>query len=421
MRGTSPYHIAEIFKEPLADAALAVDMAQNRLERAQVAAAGEDVSHETEREAVMAAQLLFDSRREAGRAALSTITDFPPEDTLDAQMHMDRRPHEERTAVFGHIKALNEHAAADNPVVALIGGVTPDLGIANKRPAHFLELEPVYVGPAVRLVREEDGEHRLTVRTDSAQMLGLAPPLYTRYLVENHPETHTIRTPVDRLGFAADAETVDTLFDEAAPGSMPPVVAYGEEAVTAFAAAIAERTVDLKPLIYGITQNMDLPYEGSKMSRGERLRAQHEFCEDITNHYLSYTVHRAPSGWQYPFLTPEIQKFIGLPDQAVVRQVEETVRRRSSVAYSRRRATVFNPDVAGGPSRELRDMWVNLWNKGFTELAEQMLEPDTLEATGRKISRTVLSRELHMVPLSKHRRIRRALTELSQQQPDPSI
>jgi hypothetical protein len=413
-----PHHVARIFEQPLADAALSLDMAEARLERAQIAGAGQDVSHEAEREAVAAARLQFDSRREAGRAALSTITDFPPEDTLDAQMHMDRRPSEERTAVFGHIKALNEHAGTDKPVVALVGRVTPDLGIAVERSAHFLELEPVDDGPAVRLVRE-DGEHRLAVRTDSAQMLNLSKPSYTRYLRGVGSGTHTIQTPVDRLAFAADAEAVDTLFDEADPGSMPPVVAYGEGAVTAFAAAIAERTVNLKPLIYGITQSVDIPYKGPKMSIDERLQAQAEFLEDITSHYLSSTVHRAPSS--YPFLTPEMQKFIGLPDEYVVDQVEKTVRQGTGVAYWRGQAVVFTPDAAGGPSAGLRDMWTNLGDKGFTELAERMLKPEAIVDTGLKISRGVLSRELNTVPISlspfsRHRRVRRALAGLYERQ-----
>jgi hypothetical protein len=424
-RGISPDYLARIYEGPIADAALSVDMAHGRLQALHELPETDTARIAAVEDALARAELQSDGLRAAGKAAMSTIEDFPPEDTLRAQMKMDLRPQQEIDTLFGHIEALNGHAASGNPVIAVLEPASHEAGSSEHGSVYFM-IPPQDGRPAVGLDREE-GEHYMSWRASRSYALGPADAMYAKAHPHSRPSDGRVETPIDAVTFVSDARGIPALVkgvDTARlanheAGSAPAAVIYGDEAVDALVTALAKREEGLRPLLYGATQFMGLTYEGPGMTTDAAWhKAAEGFYHDLNRYVVTAisTPSMAPEDQSENFtlLSPEMQKFIDISDYTLGARIEDHLRGWAIAGVDHGEPVVKVANVG-----EVSDAWSAVWSrlrdKGFGELAERMKHPDQrirgVAAIERQAFVAALD-ERRMPKRSDRRRIQRAIARI---------
>lgn len=377
-KGLSPDYLVRIYEKPLEEAALSVSFAAHHLEKAQEAADATPESLATAEQSFAWAERQRDTLQAAGRAALATIEDFPPESTLRAQMKMDLRPQTEIDAVFDHIRGMNEYAATDNAVIAVVSVIdqkTSDPAFQKGTSTVSFVAPSREEGPAIKLERD-DGRHYLEMQIDKSFTLALDPHVYTS-LRASRQKIFPIQGAAEQLAFAVTPEDVEHSVAEPIAEGEAPIVVYGNEAVQRLIELLEESKEGISPLLYGSMHYLERDYDIESLGKSPeaQLRAMQGFQNEL-DHYISRILNRQDTYSSVYFedfilLTPEVQQFIGFTDATFAARVRETIMAWTQVGS--------DTSVGCAAMEDVPTAWATvadrLEKKGFGGIAARMRDP----------------------------------------------
>jgi hypothetical protein len=415
-----PEEIGDVFRDKLEEV---VEIASVTSRQFQIAEEDHEETGAALRdaaEAVDKANATVAGWRCIARLALGGSGEYPAERTLRAQMLINGKPNHEADVIVAHIAAINEYAASENPVVAVVQPAPRNQrGEEDRSWIYFLHLQTDDEAAPVATITRAGEEHYTDLSANHLYALNPDPQAYIK-LHSNNKASDPLRVhkSVEDIVFAGTHAEVKRLFaEELNPDALvngdqsavPVAIIYGDEAVELFTNLLGNGMPSLRPALYGTMRSMEKSYSGvlGVYDPGEQQRVQEMFSADVKQYLLKITGDYSPERDQayiderYALLTPDIQKFVGFSDDELADSVKDFVRHHSIINTEGIVAKV----TCGGNS--LADIWAIIWNglgkKGFDELAERMLSADFV-----LLEREILNREFQFQKNMKGRDARRS-------------
>lgn len=423
----SPAELVEVFAGPMSNIDTELSEAVlNRDAAAGVHLMAQEVEQRTASELVEAGAALeqVERRRQllanAGRAGLSEITDYPPKDTLRADMWFGGSTAEAIDELFAKLDALERYGEAEGSLVAVVTSGRPMHGSGVNGRIQFLRPSPLpedqrggmnSAGQAEMAEAAETGHgltswierrnrrqtvgHYLAISTASTHNLRLTPAREFEeddLLAENFQTVEHVPGPVGEAVFAGTADEVRAAFEdkvdlaalltEVPAEQQPSLVVFGDEAIRELVRVIAGGNEQLRPALFGAMLDLDKPYDGPGVSDIEvREQEQAKFTRRAYIYAMEAADHRhevpEESGrrMDYSLFTPNMQQFLGIPDERIVGEVKAVLKDRVRVE-----ADDIGIEIEYGEKGiDVPNAWDTIWrrlhNRGFNRLASEQSDP----------------------------------------------